>query len=81
METRFRLQPKCFGNYRLYDESFSCAEIDELCVANNTMTYDDYLKGRFLDLTVEIFYNHGVFKEYVNFLKEYNINASTLLKK
>lgn len=80
METRFRLQPKCFGNYKLYGESFPCAEIDEVCVSNNTMTYEDYLKSRFLDLTVEIFYNNGVFKEYVNFLNEYNINASNLLK-
>ena len=54
METRFRLQPKCFGNFSLYNETFSSAEIDEVCISNNTMTYDDYLKSRFLDLTVEI---------------------------
>ena len=63
MQTRYRLQPKCFGNYELYGESLSCAEIDELCVANNTMNYDEYLKCRFLNLTVELFYNNRVFKE------------------
>jgi len=81
METRYRLQPKCFGNYELYNETFSCAEIDELCVANNTISYDEYLKCRFLNLTVELFYNNGVFKEYINLLKQYDIKASTLIKK
>ena len=80
MKTKFRLQPKCFGNYELYNESFPCAEIDEVCVANNTMSYQDYLKSRFLDLTVEIFYNNGVFREFINLLNQYDIKASTLIK-
>ena len=81
METRFRLQPKCFGNFSLYNETFSSAEIDEVCISNNTMTYDDYLKSRFLDLTVEIFYNNGVFREYINLLNQYNIKASDFIRK
>ena len=81
METRYRLQPKCFGNYEFEGESFPCAEIDELCVANNTMSYEDYLECRFLNLTVELFYNNGVFNEYVRLLKYYDILPSTLVKK
>lgn len=81
LETRFRLQPNCFQNYKLYGEEFACAEIDELCVANNSMTHEGYLEGRFLNLTVEIFYNNGVFKEYINFLEKYNIKASSLVKR
>jgi len=80
-EIRFRLQPNCFQNYELYGERFACAEIDELCVANNTMPHEDYLKGRFLNLTVEIFYNNGVFTEYISFLKQHNIKASSLIKR
>merc|ERR1712093_589296 len=81
METRYRLQPNCFQNYELFGEQFASAEIDELCVANNTMSYEDYLEGRFFNLTVEIFYNNAVFKEYINFLKEHEIKASLLIKK
>ena len=81
LETRFRLQPNCFQNYKLYGEEFACAEIDELCVSNNSMTHEGYLQGRFLNLTVEIFYNNGVFKEYINFLEKYNIKASSLVKR
>ena len=43
METRYRLQPKCFGNYDLYGESFPCAAIDELCVINKTLSFENYL--------------------------------------
>lgn len=81
LETRYRLQPKCFGTYELYGESMACAEIDELCIANNTISYNEYLKCRFLNLTVELFYNNGVFKEYINLLKQHDIKASTLIKK
>lgn len=81
MDTRYRVQPKCFGNYELYDEVFPCAEIDELCVINKTFSYKDYLKCRHLDLTVELFYNNGVFREYINLLNQHHISASTLIKK
>ena len=81
MDTRYRVQPKCFGNYKLYGETFPCAEIDEVCVINKTFSYEDYLKCRHLDLTVELFYNNGVFREYINLLNQHDILASTLIKK
>jgi len=81
METRFRLQPKCFSNFTLYKENISSSEIDEVCIANNTMNYQDYLQCRFFDLTVEIFYNNGVFNEYINLINQFDIKASDLIKK
>ena len=81
MQTRFRLQPKCFSNFTLYKENISCSEIDEICIANNTMSYEDYLQCRFFDLTVEIFYNNGVFNEYINLINQFDIKASDLIKK
>lgn len=80
MDTRFRLQPKCFGDYEVYGESFSSAEIDELCVANSTMNYEDYLKCRSLDLTVELFYNDGVFKGLIKFIKQKEIPTSLFIE-
>ncbi len=81
METRYRVQPKCFGNYKLFGETFPCAEVDELCIINKTLSYEDYLKCRFLDLTVELFYNNGVFREYINLLNQHKIPASILVKR
>jgi radical SAM superfamily enzyme YgiQ (UPF0313 family) len=81
MRTKFRLQPRCFGNYKVFDEIISCAEIDELCVENNTLSYEDYLKCRGLDLSVEIFYNNGIFNELKCFLELHGIKTSVFIEK
>ncbi len=76
--TRFRVQPKCFGEYEIYGEKFSAFEIDEICVANNTLLYEDYLECRRFDLTVEIFYN-SLFRDLINFLISKEISISKFI--
>lgn len=73
--TRFRVQPRCFGEYEVYGEKFPAFEIDEICIANNTMSYEDYLECRRFDLTVEIFYN-SLFRDLINFLISKQISIS-----
>lgn len=80
MQTRFRLSPKGFGNYKLWGKEFPASEIDELCVATNTLPYEDYLKCRSLDLTVELFHNNGIFKELTNYLNKNRIKTSGLIR-
>jgi radical SAM superfamily enzyme YgiQ (UPF0313 family) len=80
MVTRFRLQPRCFGNYEIFDELVPCAEIDEFCITNSTMNYQDYLDCRKLDLSVEVFYNDSVTYELVNFLKQFAITPSSFVE-
>lgn len=63
MKTMWRVMPRCFGNYRYLDEEFECAEAEEICVAQNTLTFDDYLECRELDLTIEITHNVNIFRE------------------
>ena len=65
--TRFRVQPRCFGEYEIYGEKFPAFEIDEICIANDTLSYEDYLECRRFNLTVEIFYN-SLFRDLINFL-------------
>ena len=81
MVTNFRVYPRCFGRYELYGEKFSAFEVEEICVANNTMPYEDYLESRKLDLTIEILYNSGIFYELFQFLKQKSIKTSYLIKK
>ena len=59
---------------------FSSAEIEEICVANKTMSYKEYTDCRLFNLTVEIFYNNGVFKGLINFLERFNISGSSLIR-
>ena len=68
METRFRVQPRCFGFYELWGERFSVAEIEEICVGNSTMSYSEYQECRDMDLTVEIFNNDAIFYDLMCFL-------------
>jgi hypothetical protein len=46
-------------------------EIDEICVANDTTNFEDYLECQLMDLTAEIFYNNGVLQELFKFLRAY----------
>lgn len=80
MDTKFRLQPRCFGNYEFFNEGFPASEIDELCISNSTMSYEDYLLSRKFDLSVEIFYNNGIFVELINFLRQNGILPSLFVK-
>ena len=79
MVTRFRVCPRTAAEYHLFGEAFISPEIDEVCVANNTLSYEDYLACRQFDLTVEIFYNHGLFREIMTFLKARGVTISAFI--
>jgi hypothetical protein len=77
--SRWRAMPRCFGTYQLYGQDFFVAEIEEICVGNDTLPYEDYLACRDLNLMVEVFYNDDVFLEYLNLLRNYDISASRFI--
>ena len=74
--TRFRVIPKTVSRYKLLSEEFYAPEIDEICVANKTMSFEDYCECRLFNLTVEIFYNDSVFRELLAFLLARKVSAS-----
>jgi radical SAM superfamily enzyme YgiQ (UPF0313 family) len=69
MQTRYRVLPRCFGYWDVLGESINAAEIEEVCIANNTMTVDEYIKCRKMHLIINVFYNDGVFKEALRLLR------------
>jgi len=71
IKTKFRVMPRCFGEYRIFDESFLCAEAEEICVAQDSLSFKDYLECRELDLTVEIIHNVYLFRELFGLLKRF----------
>jgi radical SAM superfamily enzyme YgiQ (UPF0313 family) len=81
MQSRFRVLPRCFGIYEVFGERFGVAEVEEVCVANNTMSFEDYVDCRTLNFTVEIFYNGSVFREVIEFLKLRNIANSQFVER
>ena len=74
--SRFRVSPRTFGRYEAYGESFDAFEFQEVCVANNTMSFEDYLQCRDMTLVVEIFNNGGIFDELLAMLERMGISRS-----
>ena len=81
MTTRFRVTPKTFASYRFFDEDFYAPEIDEICVANKTMSFEDYKECRLFNLTLEIFYNNGIFLELLKFFRFNNISIASFMQR
>jgi len=62
-------------------EQINVAETEEICVSSNSLTFDDYLNCRKMNLIVNVFYNDGVFRELLEFLKWESVSIwSWLLK-
>lgn len=62
LQFKYRVLPRCCGRYTwLPDEDdIITTEVEAICVTNNTMSFDDYLDCRQLDLTMAVFYNGSV---------------------
>jgi radical SAM superfamily enzyme YgiQ (UPF0313 family) len=73
MQTQFRVLPRCYGHFDVLGERIVVAEIEEICVANSTLSYEDYLEARRLHLLITIFYNDGIFDTLLKLFKEMNI--------
>ncbi|WP_340117706.1 cobalamin-dependent protein [Pelagibius sp. 7325] len=69
MDTRYRVLPRCYGHYEVLGERIVAAEIEEICVANTTLGFDDYLFARRFHLVVTIFYNDGIFSALLKLLR------------
>jgi len=80
-QTRFRVLPRCFGHYPLYGENISVAEIHEVCVANSTMSHEDYLLCRDFDLSISIFNNGNIFDEVLGLAEALHIPHSALFRR
>ncbi len=73
MHFKYRVIPRCYGKYKLNDKSVVSAEIEKICVASKTISFEDYLLCRKLHLVITIFYNDGVFSSVLRFLKIHEI--------
>jgi len=69
MVTRFRVLPRCYGHFTVRGQSVSAAEIEEICVATNTLPFEDYLWCRKLHLIIGIFFNDGILSSLAKLLK------------
>lgn len=80
MDARFRVVPNTVVPYTIFGETFFAPEIDEICVGNSTMSFEDYLECRTFNLTTELFYNNGIFDELCKFLRVQDISISAWIR-
>lgn len=69
MRGKYRVLPRCFGYYRFGGETLVAAEIEEICVEHATLSYQDYLDCRRMNLFVNVFYNDSVFAELMKLVR------------
>jgi hypothetical protein len=61
--------PRSFGRYEILGKEFCAIESEEICIENNSLSFNDYVECRELDMTVEIIHNGGIFDELKGFCK------------
>lgn len=81
METRYRLIPRCYGYYDVLGEPVNAAEIERICVASDSLTFDEYLDCRRMHLAINLFYNDGAFKEVLRLLKHEGLSVYAWLER
>ena len=79
--SKFRILPRCFGTYKFLENEINIAEIEEIVVAHNSLSSDDYLYCRRFNLITTIFYNDGVFLEFHRLLTKLGISSYDWLSK
>ena len=77
---KYRVMPGAAGIYNLFGNDYKIAEFERIVVANNTMSYQDYLDCRLMNLMVEIFINNAMFTELYYVLEFYNISKFDTLE-
>jgi radical SAM superfamily enzyme YgiQ (UPF0313 family) len=63
MKSKHRIMPRSFGKYELFGDNFVAVESEEILIENSTMDYEQYVKCRELDVTVELLHNGKVYEE------------------
>lgn len=74
MVTRYRAIPRCYGHYELFGEEINACEIERICVSNDSLSFEEYLQCRKMHLIINLFYNDGVLKEVLRFLKQLRLS-------
>jgi radical SAM superfamily enzyme YgiQ (UPF0313 family) len=79
-KTKFRINHRCFGSYQFGDQRIRAAEIEEVVVGLDTLTFEDYLECRLFYLTVGVFYMDEILFELIEFLKAHNVKPSAFIR-
>lgn len=79
LQVKWRVMPNCAGVYHFFGREVRVAEIEEIVIANNTMTFDDYVDCRVMDFIVEVFVNNDWYVELFEVIKSFGFKVFEFL--
>lgn len=74
MDIRSRVLPRAFGAYDISGKRIKVADIEDVCVASKTLSYEEYLECRQMHLIITIFYNDIIFSTVLKALKMHDLS-------
>lgn len=80
MLTRYHAIPRCYGYYNLFGQQINACEIERICVANESLSFEQYLQCRKMHLVENLFYKDGVFKEVLRFIRMMGLSVYNWLE-
>lgn len=79
LDVRHRVFVGCIGTYRIGENDQSIAEIEEVVVGNNTMSFEDWLECRVMSLLVKIYIDRDYFIEVFGLIRRLGLSCFDLL--
>lgn len=79
LDVRYRVFVGCIGSYRIGDKDVPIAEIEEVVIANNTMTFEEWLNCRVMSLLVKIYIDRDYFIEAFGLVRRLGVSAVDVL--
>tara|TARA_Y100000294_G_scaffold177963_1_gene205945 strand:- start:1963 stop:4005 length:2043 start_codon:yes stop_codon:yes gene_type:complete len=80
LKSKHRVWVGCVGIYKLGEKEIPCAEIEEVVVESKSLTFDDYINCRIMNLLVKIYVDHDHFREVLGVIKKYKLSIFQVLK-
>jgi len=79
MKTKYRIMPRSYGVYDVFNKKVISVESEEILISSSTMSFEEYLECREMNLTVEILHNGKIFLELQGLCKAFNISWFDLI--
>ena len=80
LKSKHRVWVGCSGIYKLGDKEIPCVEIEEVVVESKTLSFEDYINCRIMNLLVKIYVDHDHFKEILGVIRKYNFSVFKVLR-
>ena len=76
----YRAYVGCLGIYQIGEFEVPCAEVEEIVIQSNTMTFEEYMECRIMTLLIKVYIDHGPFRAVFGLVKRKNLSSFEVLR-